>query len=99
MRYNEPDIFPGALSMIRRIGVLLTLLSCGGLAFAGSQDSGKVSFHRQIKPILQKRCQGCHQPATQGGKLVLTTFETFRAGAASGPGFKPSDPDSSVGMR
>jgi hypothetical protein len=58
-----------------------------------------VSYYQQIKPILQKRCQGCHQPASQGGKLILTTYEAFRAGGDNGAGFVPGNPDQSVVMR
>jgi WD40 repeat protein len=32
----------------------------------------------------------------QGGKLILTTFEAFRAGGSSGPSYKPGDPDNSI---
>src|SRR5437764_12876695 len=65
---------------------------------SGAQDQ-TVSFYRQIKPILQKRCQGCHQPATQGGKLILTSYEAFKAGGGSGPSFVPGHPEHSAIMR
>ena len=74
-------------------------VALAGFAIGQSVTGAKVSFHRQVKPILQKRCQGCHQAATQGGKLILTTFEAFRAGGAAGPGFKPGDPDNSIVMK
>ena len=84
---------------IRTLTFFLASAVAGLVASAHTQAPAKVSFHRQIKPILQKRCQGCHQPASQGGKLILTTFEAFRAGGAAGPSFKPGDPDGSVVMR
>ena len=31
-----------------------------------------VSYSKDIKPIIQRSCQGCHQPATKMGGLVLT---------------------------
>ncbi len=85
----------------RSITAILIVLSFALAGFAAGQATGgtKVSYHRQIKPILQKRCQGCHQAATQGGKLILTTFEAFRAGGAAGPGFKPGEPDNSVVLK
>jgi hypothetical protein len=69
---------------------------------AGSQTANEktpVSFYKEIKPILRKRCQGCHQPATQGGKLILTSYEAFRAGGGNGASFKPGHPEDSVIMR
>lgn len=58
-----------------------------------------VSYYRDVRPILQKRCQGCHQPATQGGKLIVTSFEGFKAGGASGASFVPGRPQDSAVMR
>jgi len=87
--------------MFTRLALLpvLSIAAVFGFAAAPDPQPAKVSFFRQVKPILQKRCQGCHQPASQGGKLVLTTYEAFRAGGAAGPGFKPGEPDSSVVMK
>ena len=31
-----------------------------------------VSFWKEIRPILQAQCAGCHQPAKAGGKVLLT---------------------------
>ena len=59
----------------------------------------KVSYYKEIRPILRTRCQGCHQPANQGGKLVLTSYEAFRAGGASGASFVPGRPQDSSIMR
>src|SRR5688572_3035097 len=86
---------------IRTVTSYLLILTVGlaGLAAGQSTSGAKVSFHRQIRPILQKRCQGCHQAATQGGKLILTTFEAIRAGGAAGPTFKPGDPGNSIVMK
>ena len=59
-------------------------------------ETRPVSFYRQIRPILQRHCVGCHQPAKRGGKLLLTTFEGFRQGGENGKGFMPGKPDDSV---
>jgi WD40 repeat protein len=34
-----------------------------------------VSFYREIRPIFQANCQGCHQPAKAKGGYVMTEFE------------------------
>ncbi|MEP6754730.1 MAG: c-type cytochrome domain-containing protein, partial [Chthonomonadales bacterium] len=68
-------------------------------AITGSVASADISYYKDVRPILRKRCQGCHQPASQGGKLVLTSFETFRAGGSNGVSFVPGRPQDSVIMR
>src|SRR5690242_1774955 len=44
-----------------------------GLAVRMAAAAGPVSFQKQVQPILQRRCQGCHQPANRSGKLVVTS--------------------------
>src|SRR2546421_2548731 len=84
-------------AFLRSLQVILVLGALSAVALG--QAPGHVSFYRDVKPILQKRCQGCHQPVTQGGKLVLTTFEAFRAGGSAGPSFVPGKPDESIIMK
>ncbi|MGE3316538.1 MAG: c-type cytochrome domain-containing protein, partial [Planctomycetaceae bacterium] len=55
-----------------------------------------VSFYRQVRPILQRNCAGCHQPAKDGGKLVVTSYEGFKKGGENGAGFTPGKPDESL---
>ncbi len=58
-------------------------------------SAAPVSFQKQVKPILERRCQGCHQPASQGGKLVVTTYALLKAGGGAGPAFVPGQPEKS----
>ncbi len=56
----------------------------------------KISFHRDIRPILRVHCQGCHQPAKPMGKLVLTSYaELKQGGETTDPGFVPGKPEES----
>jgi WD40 repeat protein len=55
-----------------------------------------VSFYRQVRPLLQRHCSGCHQPAKAGGKLVLTSVEDFLKGGENGAGFVAGKPDESL---
>ncbi|MEZ6124443.1 MAG: DUF1549 domain-containing protein [Planctomycetaceae bacterium] len=75
--------------MLRHIKtVRLLLLVIFGLTspsvFAEDEPSGAVSFHKQIKPILQAHCLGCHQPAKPSGHFVMTEFQALLAGGESG---------------
>ena len=48
----------------------------------------KVSFKKDIQPILAERCviPGCHAAPGAGG-LDLTTYDTFKKGGKGGPTF------------
>ena len=39
-----------------------------------SPAPAKVSFYKDIRPIFQQHCQGCHQPAKAQGGYVITQY-------------------------
>jgi len=45
--------------------------------------AGPVSYFKDIRPIFQANCQGCHQPAKAMGEFVLTTFDGLHKGGES----------------
>jgi DNA-binding beta-propeller fold protein YncE len=52
-----------------------------------------VSYYKDIRPIFQEHCQGCHQPAKRGGEYLMTDFTTLLTGGESGnAAIVPSDP-------
>src|SRR5689334_13679509 len=55
-----------------------------------------VSFYREVRPILQRRCSGCHQPAKAGGKLQVTSYAALLQGGENGEGFIPGKPEESL---
>ena len=57
------------------------------------------SFNRDVRPILQKHCQGCHQPASMSSGLDLTSFAAFQKGGKRGPAFVAGKPDESLAIR
>ena len=61
----------------------------GTVLFAGAVFAQAPSYFRDIRPILQRNCQGCHQPAMKqaSGNLDLTTYEGFKVGGNKGPVF------------
>jgi WD40 repeat protein len=69
------------------------------LSVAANLPAAAPSFSRDIQPILQKNCQGCHQPASKMSGLDLTTFEGFAKGGKRGPAFVAERPDESVVIR
>ena len=55
-----------------------------------------VSFYRQVRPILQRSCSGCHQPAKLGSNLLLTTHAGMLKGGDGGPSVIAGKPDVSL---
>ncbi len=57
--------------MISRLLCYVSLLAMAGLA------APTISFHKDIEPILQERCQECHRPG-EVGPMPLITYEQAR---------------------
>src|ERR1041385_8546716 len=79
--------------------VLVLALACFAvvsLAASDPKDSTKVSYYRQIRPILQANCQGCHQPAKKKGGYIMTDFKLLLAGGDNeGAAITPGHSDKS----
>ena len=61
-----------------------------------SSGSDPISFYKQVRPIFQLKCFGCHQGAKQDGQYVMTDFAKLLAGGESGdPAIVPGKPDQS----
>jgi mono/diheme cytochrome c family protein len=76
-----------------RAGLLATLCAAGVYA---QQPASGASYFREIRPIIQRSCQGCHQPAMKYGGLDLTRYESFVAGGNRGPAVKAGAPAESL---
>lgn len=73
--------------------MLLLALAAPGLQGADLPNTDKsdqekqggepVSYYRQIRPLFQARCQGCHQPAKDEGGYIMTDFAKLLAGGES----------------
>ena len=64
---------------------------------SGQETAGsRVSYHRDVMPILKARCAGCHRPAKRKGKLDLSTYDALIQGGETGPAFLAGDPDKSL---
>ncbi len=59
--------------MFRKIFALSAALSLPALAAGVPRE---VTFHKDVVPILQKRCQGCHRPGEIGPMSFLGYQET-----------------------
>ncbi len=50
---------------------------------ATADANDQVSFYKQIRPLFQAHCHGCHQPARDRGSYVMTDFAKLLAGGES----------------
>lgn len=66
---------------------------------ANSVLAADSSYFRDVRPILQRQCQGCHQPGSASSGLDLTTFEGFSKGGKHGPAFKAGAAADSVVLK
>ena len=60
--------------------MIRTLLGCAlvsAIAFAADATSQSVTFNKDVLPILQRDCQGCHRPG-QVAPMSFLTYETTR---------------------
>lgn len=62
-------------------------------------SAAEPSYYRDVRPILNKNCTSCHQPAVQSSGLDLTTFAGFQAGGKRGPAFVSGSPEESLAVR
>jgi hypothetical protein len=65
------------------------------LAADDPKPADPVSFDRDARPILRKRCANCHNAERPRGELDLTSYAGVLAGGASGKAAVPGNPDDS----
>src|SRR5438128_2643854 len=72
----------GAVGRSLKVAALASLapaLMMGALSSrpSAAQMDGKVTFHNDITPILQRSCQGCHRPDSVA-PMSLISYEEVR---------------------
>jgi len=81
-------------------GLLLGWLSPPASALAEEAPAAKpaptVSYFRDVRPVFQTHCLGCHQPAKPLGEFVMTNFASLVKGGESGEAaIVPGKPETS----
>ncbi len=65
------------------IAIAIVAVPAVGVADEPANAADQVSFYKDIRPIFQAHCQGCHQPAKASGDYVMTTFDRLTKGGES----------------
>src|SRR5882724_6358670 len=105
-----PSLFSGPNSRPQlpflTFGKTCLAIVCLITAAAAAENPGakatpaKVSYYRDVRPILQANCQGCHQPAKAKGGYVMTEFKRLLAGGDSeGEAIVPEHPEKSAVLK
>src|SRR5436190_12814067 len=65
-------------------------------AAAAAAEPAKVSYYKDVRPIFQMHCQGCHQPAKpQGGVVVTGHADLMKKDEMGNAVVVPGKPDAS----
>jgi WD40 repeat protein/mono/diheme cytochrome c family protein len=90
------------MTAVRRLPLALVLLALASPTPAAEppdkapETPAPVSYYREVRPIFQQHCQGCHQPARPLGGFVMTEYaELLKKGMSDQPGVVPGKPDQS----
>ena len=79
--------------------IIISVKSCALiallLALAAASPAADVSYYNDLRPVIEKSCQGCHQPAGKMGGLDLTSYTAIAAGGSKGPAFTAGSADAS----
>ena len=59
------------------------------------EDAAKVTFVDHVLPVLENKCNNCHNPDEAKGGLDLTTFAAALSGGSGGEIAVPEDPSGS----
>lgn len=80
--------------------ILLALLGSpliGAEAPEAAKLPSEVSYYRDIRPLFQQHCQGCHQPARAKGNYVMTNHaDLLKPGESKETAVVPGQPDKST---
>lgn len=82
-------------ALISAIGLLGLFPPAQAKEEAAKDPNAPVSFYKEIRPILQANCAGCHQPAKAKGDYIMTDFAKLLAGGEEGGAILPGKPDES----
>jgi mono/diheme cytochrome c family protein len=90
----------GSLQKWGRTGLVLAAASPYAILFANQgQSPSKVSFGRDISPLIGAHCASCHSGPNAGGGLDLSTVKGWKKGGDSGPLWVAGDPKKSILMQ
>ncbi|MDF1657258.1 MAG: DUF1549 domain-containing protein [Verrucomicrobiales bacterium] len=85
---------------MKRLLAAFLLFSTSVLFAAEKPDAlpETVSYYEHVRPVLQAKCQGCHQPAKAKSDYIMTEVAKLIAGGETDTAIVPGKPDESYLM-
>lgn len=89
------------MTFVRGLAMVAVFFLVPGLARAQTpakkdKEPEVVSYYKDVRPIFQQHCQGCHQPAKAQAGFVMTGYaELFKKTDLDNPGIVAGQPDKS----
>ncbi len=77
--------------MSRRLFLTVSCCCC-----AASLLAQRVSFEKQVQPLLEKNCLPCHDAAKPAGSLRMDKLDGLLRGGSKGPALMPVKPEQSL---
>lgn len=92
------------MTVVRLVLTTVLTLAAGAPVLAQEKKDDKlpdkVSYYKDVRPILMIHCQGCHQPAKAEGSFVMTSHaDLFKEGDHLEPGIVAGKPELSMIMK
>src|SRR3954454_11606106 len=78
------------------VALVYLLAGAPSVVAADPPASKKVSFIKDVAPILKENCYACHDAKKRSGKLEMTSYAKLRAGGANDDPITPGKPDESL---
>jgi WD40 repeat protein len=77
-----------------RIRLVCVIVAASWTSFSlRAEEPAKVSYYKDLRPVFQQHCNGCHQPAKPLGGYVMTTHaDLLKPGERGKPGVVPGKP-------
>ena len=99
MRFAGMSLFNPRRICVTGLVLLVCLSPCELLAGNEPTDTvpaERISYDRDVRPIFQARCHGCHRPAKAESEYIMTDVDRLLAGGESGvAAIVPGDPSES----
>ncbi len=70
-------------SLALLLGAMAITIQAADKTDKSAPTTRKISYDKDIRPIFQTHCQGCHQPSKKGGAYVMTDFSLLLKGGES----------------